>query len=252
MNPALQQKIGVLYVLDNDAKSHRALALAQGLPEIYVQSVGLLAADQVPPWLKEVPTCVTLEDRKIHVGTEALELLSLLWHRKQQQQQQRPSQQHPSQQHPPQQHPSQQHPVAPPQYASYPQAPPQQYGAQGGQYARGYAQQPPPPGQGHPGGQMMVPPRGGPPPPPPPAAAVPEGAMVRGSLQPASGTGQYGCSLDAAFAPMEDSSPPDAPTTDPRVAQSGKIKQNDIESYLRLREQAGGQGRGQASPMLQQ
>ena len=233
MTSALQQKVGVLYVLDNDAKSHRALAIAQALPEIYVQPVGLLAAEQVPPWLKEVPTCVTLEDRKIHVGTEALELLTLLWNRRQQQ----------SMPPPP---PAQSHSY-PPQY------PPQQQQQPGARPPPAYPQQP--------GGRGYPPPpaRGGPPPsqyPPPSqqhAPALPEGAMVRGSLQPASGTGQYGCSLDAAFAPSEEAAAVDAPTTDPRVAQSGKIKQNDIESYLRLREQAGGQSRGQQSPhMLQQ
>ena len=79
----LQNKIGVLYVLENDQKSMRALSLAQYIPEIYIQFVGQLSADQVPKWLKEVPTCVTLSDRKVHVGTESLDLLGELFKVKQ-------------------------------------------------------------------------------------------------------------------------------------------------------------------------
>ena len=199
----LQGKVGVLYVLENDAKSHRALSIAQFLPEIYIQYVGLLSEDKIPPWLKEVPTCVTLSDRKLHTGTDALELLGSLHAIRQQQ--------------PPPQYPPQQQP--PPQY------PPQQPGTLRGQeLARPPSTQqrfPPTPQQQQ--GKSMAPP------PPPP----PEG-VLKGSLQPASGTGQYGCSLDMAFSSTEES-----PAEQQLNGKAGKVDQRDIDSYLRLREQSG-------------
>ena len=67
------------------------------------------------------------------------------------------------------------------------------------------------------------------PPPPPP----PEG-VLKGSLQPASGTGQYGCSLDMAFSSTEES-----PAEQQLNGKAGKVDQRDIDSYLRLREQSG-------------
>lgn len=197
MNPQLHNKVGVLYVLENDVKSYRALELAQTLPEIYVQYVGLLSAEQIPPWLKEVPTCVTLQDRRVHTGTEALQLLSALW--------------------------QQRHRAA---AAAGPQSPP--------------THAPPlslPPGSLS--QRQHHPPTNAPPLNATTAAAPP--AVLRGSLQPASGTGQFGCSLDAAFAPLDDSSGSDHPTpppsTDARLSSTGKIQQNDIESYMRMREQ---------------
>ena len=71
--------------------------------------------------------------------------------------------------------------------------------------------------------------------------------VVRGSLQPASGSGNYGCSLDAAFAPTEEIQ---EQQSDSRLSKAGKIDQNDIESYLRMREKTG-TGRGQPNVLQQ-
>lgn len=242
----LNGKVGVLYVLENDAKSHRALSIAQFLPEIYIQYVGLLSEDKIPPWLKEVPTCVTLSDRKLHTGTEALELLSGLHAMRQQQM---AAQQSPQQQYPPSQQrtmegfysggrgemgarvpqppPTQYLQQAPQQYPQQNPSPqyPQQMMRQGSlQQVPQLPQVPNPrqPSQQNHGGF----------PPSQPSASEPDG-VLRGSLQPAAGTGQYGCSLDMAFKPTEE------PQDQPSMALTGKVNQRDIDSYMRMREQSG-------------
>ena len=66
------------------------------------------------------------------------------------------------------------------------------------------------------------------------APAPPPDGVLKGSLQPASGTGQYGCSLDMAFASTEES-----PAEQQLNGKAGKVDQRDIDSYVRLREQSG-------------
>lgn len=237
----LQGKVGVLYVLENDAKSHRALSMAQFIPEIYIQYVGLLSEDKIPPWLREVPTCVTLSDRKLHTGTEALELLSSLQSMKTQQThpQSHPPQQfqptypsagrgqtqpqvHPQQMQQNQQMQQMQQPAYPPQQnqqMQQPAYPPQQM--QQNQQMR----QPAYPPQQRPQANVAQP--------SPPSQLD---GVLKGSLLPASGTGNYGCSLDMAFAPMEEAQPPEQPMG----GKAGKVDQRDIDSYLRIREQQSG------------
>ena len=245
----LNGKVGVLYVLENDAKSHRALSIAQFLPEIYIQYVGLLSEDKIPPWLKEVPTCVTLVDRKLHTGTEALELLSSMHAVRQQQMaaQQAPQTQPPQQrtmegfysggrgemgsmgsrvpQPPPTQYnlqqPPQQYPQVSPQ--QYPQVSPQQYPAPMRQGSLQQVPQMPNPRQPSQQNQPGFPSQ---------AASETDG-VLKGSLQPAAGTGQYGCSLDMAFGTT------DEPQDQQQMSLTGKVNQRDIDSYMRLREQTG-------------
>ena len=258
----LQNKVAVLYVLENDAKSAQAIAIAQAIPEIYIQYVGLLSADQVPPWLKEVPTCVTIADRNVHTGTKAFELLMALWNARNVPKQPMPSQQ--QGQYPPQQgqYPPQQQgqqypqirgqpqgmPPGMPQYPPQMRAPPQQgqYPPQG-QFPPQQGQYPPhpPQGQGYPPQGRPLPQQMMPQQPP----QQPQEPAVKGSLQPASGSGQFGCSLDTAFMPAEDVSA--APTTDPRFTQGGKVNQNDMQAYLQLREQSGKIKSANHQPMIQ-
>jgi hypothetical protein len=78
----LKDKIGVLYVLKDDPKSDNALKFARLIPEIYVQYVNLLPIEQIPKWLKDAPTFVTMENKKIkqiYPGTEAFEVLNNLY-----------------------------------------------------------------------------------------------------------------------------------------------------------------------------
>jgi hypothetical protein len=136
--------------------------------------------------------------------------------KQQQQQQQAPSQQQQQQQQP--------HPMA----QTMPRLHPQQQQQQQQQYPplRGEAMS----------NQFMQRPQPSKPQPQPPQAQP--DAVVKGSIQPASGTGQYGCSLDMAFSPIEESQPAES-TTDPRFSKGGKVDQRDVDSYLRLREQSG-------------
>jgi hypothetical protein len=259
----LAGKFGVLYVIENDPKSQRAVSIAQHIPEIYVQYVGLLSADKIPPWLKEAPTCVTLSDKKLYVGTEALELLTMIYTTKQQQAQQGNIQQ------PPQQYSQ--------QYAQQPTQPPQQYlrGAENDgrrlppptQYQLSQASYPQQNAQQHvmrpqfnaqqlqgrqtnaPNQMQMtqqMPPQFQQPPPPQQSSNASSDSMIKGSLQPASGTGNYGCSLDTAFMPMED---PSSQSDQQPASMTGKVNQKDIDSYMRLRESMGGQSNPK---MLQQ
>jgi hypothetical protein len=261
----LSGKIGVLYVIENDQKSQRAVSIAQYLPEIHIQYVGLLSADKIPPWLKEAPTCVTLSDKKLFVGTEALELLTMIYNTKQQKLQQSQQQQFqpPTQ---PQQQPYQrggetdnrrlppptQYNLAQPSYQQQnaqqhimrPQLNAQQMQGQGRnpntnppqvqlppQYQQLSQQFQQPPQQLQQQQQQQ--------------SAASDG-VLKGSLQPASGTGNYGCSLDMAFMPMED---PSAQTQQQQQPESmtGKIDQKDIDSYMRLRE-----SRVQSTPKMVQ
>lgn len=237
----LSGKVGVLYVLENDAKSHRALSIAQFLPEIYIQYVGLLSEDKIPPWLKEVPTCVTLVDRKLHTGTEALELLSSMHAMRQQKM---ASQQSPQPQPPQQRTMEGFYSGGRGEMGSMgsrvPQPPPTQYLQQSPQqYPQVSPQQQYPP-QMRQGSLQQVPqlpnPRQPTQPNQPgfPSQAAPESdGVLKGSLQPAAGTGQYGCSLDMAFGTNED------PQDQQQMALTGKVNQRDIDSYMRLREQSG-------------
>jgi hypothetical protein len=237
MSQSLQNKFAVLYVLENDVKSHRAVSIAQALPEIYIQYVGLLSAEQVPSWLTEVPTCVTLSDRKIHTGTEALELLTMVWNARQQQQHQQVQQQQVQQQQ--QQHQQQQQ-----QY--YPQ---QQRGERSIPVNSNVSGRPlsstlPQVAQS---GRMPQQPQQ--PPPPQLSQSDPGSGFIKTSIQPASGTGQYGCSLDAAFAPSEEEQQQQQPSAIHQDNQfsGGKVNQRDIDSYIRLREKS-----GQVQKQLQQ
>lgn len=227
MSQSLQNKFAVLYVLENDVKSHRAVSIAQALPEIYIQYVGLLSAEQVPSWLTEVPTCVTLSDRKIHTGTEALELLTMVWNARQQQQHQQVQQHQQQQYYPQQQRGERSIPVnsnvsGRPLSSTLPQV------AQSGRMPQQQPQQPPPP-------QL--------------SQSDPGSGFIKTSIQPASGTGQYGCSLDAAFAPSEEEQQQQQPSAIHQDNQfsGGKVNQRDIDSYIRLREKS-----GQVQKQLQQ
>ena len=252
----LAGKFGVLYVIENDPKSQRAVSIAQYIPEIYVQYVGLLSADKIPPWLKEAPTCVTLSDKKLYVGTDALELLTMIYKTKQQQAQQvkrqQPQQYAQQQQQPQQQYlrgaendgrrlpPPTQYQLAQPSYSQqnaqqHIMRP--QFNAQQMQSRQINAQNPPT--------MMQMPSQQ--PPPPPPSSSASSDSMVKGSLQPASGTGNYGCSLDTAFMPMED--PSSQSDQQQPASMTGKVNQKDIDSYMRLRESMGGQSNPK---MLQQ
>jgi hypothetical protein len=259
-NP-LQDKFGVLYVLENNEPSSKALQMAQALPEIYVQYVSLLSVDQVPKWLKEVPTCVVLSNRKVLPGSEALKLLADLYTTKQQQ-----LMQYKQMAPPPQSGPYPSYP--PPQSGPYPSYPPPQSGPyqavqpmpyptqlqstrmpQMPEQSRMQVQQAMPrqmnpqqlmPQQMNPQQQMQqrmmaqgngMPQQGMSQP-----MYDPESEPIKGSIQPASGTGQYGCSLASAFSSDEESTPPQE---DSRFGQGGKVEQRDIESYLRVREQSG-------------
>ena len=64
--------------------------------------------------------------------------------------------------------------------------------------------------------------------------------IVKSSIQPASGTGQFGCSLDVAFMPSEEPDMQGAgAASDQRYSGDGKVNQRDIDMYTRLREQSG-------------
>jgi hypothetical protein len=63
--------------------------------------------------------------------------------------------------------------------------------------------------------------------------------IIKSSIQPASGTGQFGCSLDVAFMPSEEPDMVQPASSDQRYAEAGKVNQRDIDMYTRLREQSG-------------
>lgn len=282
MSTPLQGKTAVLYVLEDDEKSKRALAFAQHIPDLYVQYVGLLSPEQVPKWLQEVPTCVTLSDRQIKAGTKALEFLSqMLTIRQQQYQQQMAVQQQAAVQQIGQQ------PMMQQQYQPYPQQQqmavyqhPQQQMALQQQQQQPQLQQLSGRSMGSfpPNPNFMQGP-GGPLPRPPPQnmqgnmqmqgnvqdnmnrlmqmsgqqmggrglqpqqqllqqqQMMPGGAgefeTMKSSLQPATGTGQHGCSLDMAFQSSENE------IVDERFVQGGKVQENDVSTYLRLRDASG-------------
>ena len=225
MNPQLANKYAVLYVTRDCTGSQRAVSIAQTLPEVFIQDVGLLTPGQVPTWLQKSPTCVVLSTRAIYTGSAVLQLLSDLNDAKQNAMKEQFANAKQTQQVPQQHSPQlmQQQYTAQmegrlysPQQRSasqnqqlQQQRPPIQSQYQQPQQQHQYQQ----PQQQH---QQQAP-----------------VDVVRGSLQPASGTGNYGCSLDAAFAPAEEI--PDQ-ATDSRLTKSGKIDQNDIESYMRMRE----------------
>ena len=219
MSQSLQNKFAVLYVLEKDVKSHRAVSIAQALPEIYIQYVGLLSAEQIPTWLTEVPTCVTLSDRKIHTGTEALELLTMVWNARQQQQQQHQVQAQQMSTAYPQQRGERAIPVnanvSGRPLSSVPQVAQSMF-QQSNRIPQVQQQQL----------QQQQP------------SSDPGSGFVKTSIQPASGTGQYGCSLDAAFAPPEEEQS-SSTQQDNQQLSGGKVNQRDIDSYIRLREKSG-------------
>lgn len=310
----LSGKVAVLYVRHNDPNSARALSMAQYVSDVFVQDVNLLAANQRPGWLTQVPTCVTLADHKILVGSEAMDFLSALYNARVFAASPQPLPAQPSQPvvshftngtpaptYPPQTYPSAPAqmkmpslPPAPravslaaaaapslanvpmpmppgtmgshlPQYPSHMQAKPQQtypqqtYPPQQAPPNYPSAMQQSAPQQSH---QQMA------------QAQFQQQMMqarlgnnsrggdndefdrgvdgqfsfekrVSSSLQPASGSGQFGCSLDAAFQPPEEVN-----FEEPNV--SGKVSQRDIEMYTRMREHTDRKLKGSNLMQLQQ
>ena len=239
MNPQLDNKYAVLYVTRDCAGSQRAVSIAQSLPEIFIQDVGLLTPNQVPTWLQKSPTCVVLSTRAIYTGSVVLQLLSDLFDAKQVAMKEQFANAKAKQI--PQQASQQSSQLMQQQYTAQMEGrlyPPQQRSAvtQGVlQQQQGMFQQqqrsPPATQMQMQHQQSMAPMQSQYQPQPKQNVDV-----VRGSLQPASGTGNYGCSLDAAFAPPEDIQ---EQPTDSRLTKPGKIDQNDIESYMRMREKTG-------------
>lgn len=301
MAQQLKAKLGVLYILENDNNCQRAMQLAVNIPEIHIQPVRLLGADQVPKWLDQVPTLVTLSDRKIHSGSNAFDVLSRILEARNaqkaaslqptmqqypprvnippsmmtmQQQMQQQQNQHQQNQQSYQQNPKQnQGNVAPsyeymtnppsqfqpppmqqpPESARMRQAqqngyPPQQNGglAQQNGYQRGGPQNMThsPPGFGT-NTQYQQPQDET----PPPGQDLSD-PLVKGSLQPAAGTGQFGCALDSAFNGCMDIEQNTASQNAPSRT-GGKVDQGDIESYMRMRENTGKIKGAQSAAMVQ-
>lgn len=236
MNPQLANKYAVLYVTRDCAGSQRAVSIAQSLPEVFIQDVALLMPNQVPTWLQKSPTCVILSTRAIYTGTAVLQLLSELSDAKQNAMKEQFAN---AKQIPQQQIPQQTSQFMQQQYTAQMEGrlyPPQQRSAatQGilQQQSQGMTQ-----GMTHGMTQQRAPMQQYQQPVAPQQQQNHQQQdVVRGSLQPASGTGNYGCSLDAAFAPTEQIQEQAA---DSRLTKPGKIDQNDIESYMRMREKSG-------------
>lgn len=220
----LRNKSVVLYILDNDPNSSKAINIARNMSDVHIQNVRMLSADQIPNWLNSVPTCVVLNDKKrIFRGGDVLQYLSqrLVSLQQQMARHQQQLQQHPS------------HTQMPPLGSNFPQRqmPP---GFQNGsatlqganssqQRSQGMNFPPPgmpqyPPSQQFPGNVQPLP-----------------SEHISSSIQPASGTGQFGCSLDTAFQTSEEPSGP------PEVAMgsSGSITQHEMQEYLKRRESSG-------------
>lgn len=224
MNPQLANKIAVLYITKEGVGSQRAFSIAQSIPEVYIQDVGLLTQEQVPHWLKEVPTCVNLSTMSVHTGSAALKLLMDIYEAKQNAlKEQFAAKTNPQQYQQPQQQSSQ---YMQQQYTAQMEGrlySPQQRSAAAAAATQGLPHRLEPNGQQRQVQQSAQ-------------NQKPTGEVLRGSLQPASGSGNYGCSLDAAFAPMEEVQ---EQPTESRLSKAGKIDQNDIESYMRMREKTG-------------
>jgi hypothetical protein len=245
----LRGKTMVLYILENDNNSNHAVNLAQKMPDVHIQNVRMLQTDKIPQWLDSVPTCISLGSKQIYKGGDALQYLS----QRLQTMQQASSQQYMQQSGPKQQSgPSQQQQSGPSQQPkrSIPsEHPPQlpshmrsqskfQQGQENftpqpshpqGNNTQGYQQGP----QGYP--QNSQGPQGysqnsQPPPQPPP--------NPHSSLQPASGSGQFGCSLDMAFQSFEPESTEDQPPTDDRYnsKSNSAVSQQDMQKYMQMRE----------------
>jgi hypothetical protein len=201
--------------------------LARKMPDVHIQNVRMLQADQIPSWLNLVPTCIELRNPKnIYKGGDALQYLSRRLDTLQEQFALRQQQMQ--------------------QYAQ-PQPPMQQYASAQGSAPR---QMPPPTGgmAAHPpnfpppGARPMPMPGQGPMGGPPTQPQAPPAPQVQSSLQPASGTGQFGCSLDTAFQSTEaevTQAPPDN-----RFSQSGTVSQSDMQKYMAQREQVIKRGAG--------
>jgi hypothetical protein len=273
MNSQLNNKFAVLYVTKEGAGNQRALEISQSLPEIHIQDVALLTQEQIPSWLKEVPTCVIISNKQIYVGTNALKLLAEIRESKQKvikeqfanpvsvNNQFAPSASQQSSQYMQQQYTAQmegrlyspqqrQNNIGTPQHT---QAQPQlNYQRQQIQNTIPQVQTTIPQVQTTiPQVQTTLPQFQQVQNLPPQVQHTPQSTgdvVLRGSLLPASGTGNYGCSLDAAFEPTN--IVPEQ-IVDPRMTASGKVNQNDIQSYMQMREQSGKIPGGRAQ-MLQQ
>lgn len=246
----LKNKQFVLYVMKNDQNSLYASNFANSLPDIFVQQVEDLPRVKIPDWLDSVPTIVPLKQPlkidDILKGTDALQFLSnrhsqyinaMARYQQQQQQQQQPHQQ------PLQQPLQQQQRPLPPQTqtiqhtTTYPPFPPQQQQQQQQQY----------PSQHHPVNPNRLPnqiqPRR------PDSVGRIEDQLpqnqsgtdttISSSLNPASGTGSYGCSLDGAFTSFEETN-----IVDPRYNDqaSGSVGEGERMAYMKMREGGGGGG----------
>jgi hypothetical protein len=227
MSQILQNKAMVLYIQRGDENSNMARNMAEAMSDIHIQDVEMLPAESIPQWLNSTPTCVMLKTKKVYRGGKALQYLNQRYESIKQmvmQQQQKQQSQQQFAQQPPQQ-----------QFA---QQPPR--GNMGPGMGRPPAQrtQGPPPGargaqmQGTQVGQrsLDIPSKQA-----QMAQNVPgEVEAVQSSLQPASGTGQFGCSLDAAFQTSE------SEVDDPRYKTStGGISETERQAYMQMRASTG-------------
>jgi hypothetical protein len=69
----LEKKIMVLYIKSGDPNSETAVSWVRDYPEIWIQDV--LKLQSIPHWLKGVPTVVTLNNKKLHEGHNAFQIL---------------------------------------------------------------------------------------------------------------------------------------------------------------------------------
>lgn len=253
MSNPLQGKNIVLYILDKDNNSAKAIEFVRIMPDVHIQRVDQLPRDKIPEWLTSVPTCVVLKTKQVYSGTQALQYLNQRYttirEQFQVQQQQQPQQRMMAPQQPLQQRmnipsidPMRQTPGGMPGMMQQQQmqgmTPPQQMPFPHGM---------PPPNSGMPSmaGMGKKPMQGMPSMGsgniPSAHASDPQnmpgqGDVLDSSLRPASGTGNYGCSLDMAFQPMEEQQ-----ISDPRYTSSEKsVSDGDLQMYMRMHQTAPG------------
>lgn len=65
----------ILYIVNGDPNSNRAVLLASGLADVHIQNVRSIPALQRPAWLEHVPSLLSLSDNKCFVGTYCIEKL---------------------------------------------------------------------------------------------------------------------------------------------------------------------------------
>ena len=208
------------------------------MPDVHIQNVRMLQADKIPSWLDLVPTCITLGNKKIYKGGDALQYLRGRLQSMQQQMARQYQQAHDG-------------------YGACTELPQGSKGPGGpnfpptGQQRQKMSHMGPQQGQM---GPMGIPPQSTRAPPQQLSSSQPSAnpsPSVQSSLQPATGTGQFGCSLDMAFQSAETEEPP---PNDPRFHQSGSVSQQDMQRYMQMREkmpQRRGPGNQMMTPPMQ-